>query len=58
MVDTESSERADDELWEAIYRLLLSAVCEIEKHKWPERPTTSDLRKAGKKVIKVDVKQE
>ena len=51
----ESSHNTDDELWEVVYRLALSLVCEIEKRKWPERPTTSELRKAGKKVCQVDV---
>ena len=48
----------DREFWEAIHRLLLSLVCVIEKHKLPDRPSTAELRKAGKRVIDVDVKNE
>jgi hypothetical protein len=48
----------DRDFWEQIHRLLLSAVCVIEKYKLKDVPSTSELRKAGKKVIKVDVKPD
>jgi hypothetical protein len=54
----EFSDNADREFWEELHRLLLSAVCTIERYKFPEKPTTSELRKAGKKVCQVDVKEE
>jgi hypothetical protein len=52
------SDDKEIELWQDIHRLLLSIVCKIEEHKFPNRPTTSELRKAGKKAICVDVKKE
>ena len=47
----------DREFWEKIHRLLLSLVCVIEREKLGVQ-TTAELRKAGKKAIKVDVKQD
>lgn len=47
----------DKEFWQEIRRLLLSLVCVIERHKL-EGPTTSELRKAGKQAIKVDVTEK
>ena len=58
MVVEDCSVVDDREFWEAIHRLLLSLVCVIEKHKLPDRPSTAELRKAGKRVIDVDVKNE
>lgn len=47
----------DRAFWEEIRRLLLSLVCVIERHKLGG-PTTAELRKAGKRVLEVDVKEE
>jgi hypothetical protein len=47
----------DKEFWQEIRRLLLSLVCVIERHKLGG-PTTAELRKAGKRIIDVDVKKE
>ena len=58
MAQVESSDNADIEFWQELHRLLLSVVCTIERYKWPDKPTTSELRKAGKSICKVDVKQE
>ena len=48
----------EEDFWNEIHRLLLSMVCVIERYKRPDKPTTSELREAGKKVIKVDVTRE
>jgi len=48
----------EEQFWDDIHRLLLSAVCIIERYKRKDKPTTSELREAGKKVIKVDVKNK
>jgi len=48
----------DEQFWDDLHRALLSIVCIIERYKKKDMPTTSELRKAGKKVIKVDVKNK
>jgi len=54
----EIKDSIDKEFWQEIHRLLLSLICTIERYKFPDRPTTSELRKAGKRVCQVDVKEE
>ena len=49
---------SEEEFVDEMYRLLLSAVCIIERRYYPDKPTTSKLRKAGKKVCQVDVNKE
>ena len=48
----------DEEFVKEIHRLLLSMVCVWERRYFSDKPTTSELRKAGKSICKVDVKQE
>mgnify|MGYP007134647853 CR=1 FL=1 len=49
---------SEEEFRVEIYRLLLSAICVLERYWFPDKPTTSKLRKAGKKVCQVDVNKE
>lgn len=43
---------ADSAFWENVVSLLLSLVCLIEKEKLQRDPTTAELRKAGKQVLR------
>ena len=41
----------DDALWEELVGLLIQAACLIERKRLHRTYTTSDLRKAGKRVL-------
>ena len=45
---------AERQYWEAKVSLLLSEVCEIERSILRRRYTTSELRNAGKQVLRED----
>ena len=50
----EETKENDHDFWERVVSLLLSLVCTIEKDKLHRKPTTSELREAGKAKLAQD----